>query len=188
MKYLDRLLERLLSCKLAVLLPKVPGVFIGARRGTQTCDIGHGINLLMEKGLDCQSKSAVCQADIKRYYDSLPLLKIARWLLSKGVDRSLLAAALRHQFLSKLVVQRGQCVEAVVNRCMGGLTGSNVALAMARIPVEATFLKVFDGSRGAASSAESASNWYVRHGLTISTQHPRTRRLRARCSTQFSIY
>ena len=42
MKYLDCVLTRVLSQNIARLLQRIPGIFVGALRGTQTADIGHG--------------------------------------------------------------------------------------------------------------------------------------------------
>ena len=138
----DNVLASLLRDRLSFLLPKQPGVFVGAQRFTQAKDLGAGVQLLMEKGLDLKSQSACAQADIARFFDSLSVLRCVRWLLAKNVERALLAALLRHQLLTGLEIKRGSAIFHIVGRSKGGLTGSNIARTLARIPVESMFLEV----------------------------------------------
>ena len=138
----DRVLSLLLEPILDSLLPITPGVFVGGRRFTQALDIGHADALIIEKGLDNESNAAVAQADIRSYFDDLPIWKITRWLMNRGCPVPLLAATLRFQILSKLVLYVG-CSQALAKRrSSGGLTGSNVALLISRVPVESTMLEL----------------------------------------------
>ena len=143
LKLLDDVLARSLSNRLSFLLPKLPGCLIGARKFTQTKDLSMGAQLLVEKGLDTHSSAAFAQADVARYFDSLPLLLIVFWLLAHKVERCLLAAIVRHQLFTALRISRGAASKCIVERTSGGLTGSNLALTMARIPIEATFLELW---------------------------------------------
>jgi len=93
---------------------------------------------LLEKGIDNKSHCAIAQADIAKYYDSLPLFKLSTWLLLKGVPACLVAACLRHQaFTSLHVALSGASSSPTIrNRHIGGLTGSRIAGSLGRIPVE----------------------------------------------------
>ena len=126
------------------LLPTTRGFFVGGRRGTQPLDIGHAAALLVEKGLDMGSQASIAQADVKSYFDSLPLLKIMHWLLVLGVDLALLTAILRAQLLTTVILCIGRTESTIPFRGSGGLTGSLVALLLARIPIESTFLEMTD--------------------------------------------
>ena len=77
---------------------------------TQCLDIAHGLQSVIEKGLDDHGSRAVAQCDIQCYYDSLPVLKIARWMLTAGIEPSLVACALQHQMLPKVDLGAGQLV------------------------------------------------------------------------------
>ena len=96
----------------------------------------------MEKGLDNASQACITQADIRSYFDSLPVLKILLWLSSRGVRKALLAAIVRAQILTQLVLTIGAYSKPIMNRSAGGLTGSLVALLLARVPVESTLFEL----------------------------------------------
>ena len=100
---MDLLLHRTLTRFVDTSCPPVDGCFVGALPKTQVLDIAHGLHLLVEKALDDHSNGAIAQQDIEKYYDSIRLLKAARWLLSKGAPVALVACALRHQWCQKLV-------------------------------------------------------------------------------------
>ena len=144
---LDKLLSSLLTDRLSVLLPKHPDIFVGARKYTQPKDLGQGLNLVIEKGLDLKSRAAIAQADIATYFDCLPVFRVVMWLLVRGVERSLLAAIIRHQLCTLLRVCRGTVSVLLEGRSSGGLTGSNVALTLSRIPVESAFLELLPSCR-----------------------------------------
>ena len=96
----------------------------------------------MQKGLDLKSQAACAQGDIARYFDSLPILTIVRWLEARGVERALLSAVERLQLFTQLVICRSGHSFSIEGRTSGGLTGSTVALTLARIPVELAILEV----------------------------------------------
>ena len=139
LRLLDRALAMKLDACLLTLLPSTPGFLIGGRPHTQCLDIAHGAALFIEKALDCRSEGSVAQADIRCYFDSLPLLLIFRWLLQHKVDPRLIAAIGRHQLLTTVYVCLGQCSAKIAARSCGGLTGSQLALLLGRIPVESSF-------------------------------------------------
>ena len=40
----------------------------------------------MERSLDNMSKCTISQQDVEKYYDSLPILRIADWMISGGAN------------------------------------------------------------------------------------------------------
>ena len=111
-------------------------MWLGACAFTQVLDIAHGLSSVVEKGLDYESKGAVAQSDIRQFYDSVNLLRIFRYLVSKGLPKSLAAACMRHQLLPQINVKFGAYSTCVGNRSVGCLTGSRLAGMAARVPVE----------------------------------------------------
>lgn len=115
-------------------------IYIGGRPKTQTLEIAHAFQLGTEKALDHQSSGAFLQADILQYFDALPTFGIVMWLLSQKMERNCGAAILRVQLLTSVHIRCGVVLEhpdhLVRNRARGGLTGSWVAGALARIPIE----------------------------------------------------
>ena len=65
------------------------------------------------------------------------------WLQLRGVSGQLLAALLRLQLLTSLVVCVGVSTAIIAKRSIGGLTGSRTALLLSRIPVESTLIDLF---------------------------------------------
>ncbi|CAK0910579.1 unnamed protein product [Prorocentrum cordatum] len=130
----------LLACQgwVDAALPEVPECFVGARPRTQCPDIAHGLQSVNEKGIDNFGRAAIAQADIERYYDSLPSLRIARWLGAHGVPVEMAACLLRHQMLPKVTLCAGAAEAIVTGPCEGCLTGNRVAGLFGRIPVEST--------------------------------------------------
>ena len=70
MQILDVLIPSTLESHVRTLLPCVPECFIGAVPGTQCLDVAHGLQSVIEKGLDNFGAAAVAQSDIEKYYDS----------------------------------------------------------------------------------------------------------------------
>ena len=56
----------------------------------------------------------------------------------------MLAAILRLQLLTQLFVRRGSCVHWILGRTLGGLTGSTLALTLARVPVESSISELLE--------------------------------------------
>ena len=85
---------------------------------------------------------------IRRYFDSLPVLLILRSLQKRDVPVQLLAAICRHQLFTALYVVRTGVKVHLAPRSRGGLTGSTVAVALtlARVPVESTFVDWYPSS------------------------------------------
>ena len=137
MQVLDVCLPLSLGSQLDTLLPNVPGCFVGARPKTQCLDIAHGLQSIIEKGLDDFGAAAVAQSDIEKYYDSLPILTIMAWLVQHGVSPAHAACFVRHQMCPRVVLKCGSCEAVIAKRTIGGLTGSRTAGFLGRIPVEA---------------------------------------------------
>ena len=66
------------------------------------------------------------------------------FLRRRSVDVRLLCAILRHQLLIKLRLSRHAEQFRVDMRSSGGITGSTLALTLARIPVESVFRELYD--------------------------------------------
>ena len=94
---IDSLLTRCLELSIDRILPVTPGLFFGARKHTQSLDIAHAAALVLENGVDSWGEAAWAQADIRSYYDELPILRIANFLVSRGCNAADIAAAVRHQ-------------------------------------------------------------------------------------------
>ena len=124
----------------SVFLP-LQDVWEGAQPRTQVLDIAAGLSALIEKDLDLESAAAISQCDVRQHYDSIRILKITRWLVDNGCGPEIAIAALRHQLLPRLMLRVGAAASPVVNRTIGGLTGSRVAGQLGRVPVQ-TSLRV----------------------------------------------
>ena len=98
--------------------------------------MAHGLQFIIEKGLDDFGRGAIAQADIEKYYDSLPVLSIIRWLCNNGLDHGTAASILRHQMCPKIILACGTADIPIPGRCIGGPTGSRTAGVLGRIPVE----------------------------------------------------
>jgi hypothetical protein len=138
LQVVDCLLSSLLHSIIDKACPPVPGCFVGARPHAQVLDIAHGLHLVIEKALDGHSQGAVAQQDIASYYDSIRLLRVARWLVANGAPMSLAASALRHQMLPQVSLSVGGLTIPMNNRSRGSITGSRVAGALGRVLVEST--------------------------------------------------
>ena len=103
------------------LFPVCPGVFIGGRPHTQSLEIAHSARLIIEHGLDDKTHAAVVQYDIKSYYDFLPVLRIAQWLLARGSNKAIVAAAIRHQLMTRLLLRLGGQMAEIKTDLMVGL-------------------------------------------------------------------
>ena len=137
MQILDVLLPSYIEDFVSRALPTIPECFVGARPGTQCLDIAHGLQTIIEKGLDNFGAAAVAQSDIEKYYDSLPVLRVVRWLIAHGVPSSLATCLTRHQMCPHVILKCGSVDVPIGARTVGGLTGSRIAGFLGRIPVEA---------------------------------------------------
>jgi len=104
LQVVDAILPALLESYLTSLLPRVPECLVAGRPFTQVLDLAHGVQCVLEKGLDDFGCAASAQCDIQQTYDSLPLVTICLWLVGNGVPQGLAAAALRHQACPRIVL------------------------------------------------------------------------------------
>lgn len=143
-------------------MPRPDGVGIAVVPHTQPLDIAHGISLSIEKMLDDFSKGGVAQSDVERCYDSLPLVRVMRWLEDRGMPHALAASCVRAQLLPQidLVVSTGgaPAVSRLGHRTGGTLTGSRVAGIAGRIPIEASICSVSSRLRPLAWPADAEAN------------------------------
>ena len=135
MQFFDAFLACRLDASMVHLVDQPRGVFIGGVPRTQGLDIALGLQTVMEKALDKRSEGGIAQADIAQYYDSLPVIKVARWLEAQGACHAFVAALVRHQMLPQLHLRIGPSSVLLARRTSGSLTGSRVAGALARVPV-----------------------------------------------------
>ena len=125
-------------------LPTHSGAWIGAVPRTQPLDITHGLQSVIEKSLDDHSRGCIAQADIEKYYDSLPVLRVVRWLDANGLELAWCAAALRHQLLPKVSLRTSNSITVLGSRSAGSLTGTRVAGALGRVSVEEALIALAD--------------------------------------------
>jgi len=118
------------------LYPEVPSVFFGARPKTQTLDIMHGLQGVIEKGLDRHGWAAIAQMDIRRFYDSLPVLLIYKHLLELCGELALAISLLRLHVCPVVSLGFGEARVSFATRTVGGLTGTRTAGLLGRVPVE----------------------------------------------------
>ena len=155
----------LISCRLNIaidaILPPQSGTFIGARPGTQSAEIALAAQLWVEKALDCGSTGALVQEDVAGHFDTLAMPLIMQWLIKHHVDAALIGAAMRAQMLPE-VITRCQAAECSISgRSTGGLTGSRVAGALARIPIEQTISDLAASARSQGFLAGSTRLTYA---------------------------
>ena len=74
--------------------------------------------------------------DIKRFYDSILMLRIHRYLLHRGCDFRLAACLLRLHMCPAVLITFANCEVGIGSRTVGVLTGTRTAGLLGRIPVE----------------------------------------------------
>ena len=138
---LDALLANRVHRFMASECPLPYAAFAGAVPKTQVLDITFALTMLSEKALDCHSQGAAAQFDIAQFYDNMDVLRSCEWLLDKGLPGPVCAALLRVQWLPSLAIRAGAACIKVPRRAFGAITGSRVAGALGRVPVEAAMCK-----------------------------------------------
>ena len=134
--WLDCILFKRLHPFVDSLFPEVESVFIGARPFTQTLDIMHGLQSVIEKGLDAHGQSAIAQMDIRRYYDSIHVLRVFRYLVDRHCDEASAICLLRFHCCPCVLLQFNSVSVPIQSRSIGALTGTRTAGLSGRIPVE----------------------------------------------------
>ena len=104
--------------------------------------------MVIERGLDADNGTAIGQRDIQSYFDALPIMAIASWMVERGAPPADVAAIVRFQMMPAVRLHIGDGASVTIrNRSRGGLTGTRTALVMARIPVEATVSALYQQLR-----------------------------------------
>ena len=93
--WLDRILCNYWQPVIDGLFPDIKSAFIEASPFTQTLDIMHGLQGVIDKGLDSHGHAAIAQMDIKKYYDSISIIKAFQYLVSRGGRHASAACLLR---------------------------------------------------------------------------------------------
>lgn len=117
---LDVILSSCLADQLKVILPQLPGCTVGAQPKPQCVEIAHGLQSVIEKGLDDFGNSAIAQGDTEKYYDSLPVPLIAERLVSKGILAKHAMCLLRHQMLPRVLLKCGSTEVNVASKQICG--------------------------------------------------------------------
>ena len=108
---------------------------------------------------------------MEKYYDSLFILRIIRWLILHGASQADAACSLGHQMCPQVALRCGQAVTQIGKRFACGLTGRSVAGLLAHIPVEDTVFDRLSVWRPfgfqAAGRAWCVSTWVDKHLLSI---------------------
>lgn len=112
--------------------------FVGARPRTQAAEIAQSLHLFIDRSLDDFSSGGIAQTDIETFFVTISCVGVVRWFLSNRFDPGCAAAALSIQMLPLANLNSGAMAVEIKNRSGGGLTGSRVAGALGRIPVEQT--------------------------------------------------
>ena len=138
----DSLLASRLQQFLDCIFAPVPGVHVGARKGTQAVEIPCALQIACEKCQDYGVPAAFGQIDSMQHYDRLDMCVIAGWLCEKGVPKELTAATIGFQSLSCLSLALAGQTICIGQRSTGALTGTRLAGQLGRIPIESTAISV----------------------------------------------
>jgi hypothetical protein len=143
--------DAILAEKLQEAVDKIWGVHVvqwqGARSGTQCLEIASSAHIALERFADDAGQGCIGQADVRRYYDSVDLLRVGRCLSSRGADDGIVRAVLNFQMLPGVTLNCPFGTVAIHSRTLGTLTGSRCAGVLGQIPVldicelESTFLQ-----------------------------------------------
>ena len=78
--------------------------------------------------MDADNGTAVAQSDVSSYFDALPVLRIAEWMVEKGGSPSDVASLVRFQMMPTVRLHVAEGVSVMIqNRSKGGLTGTRTA-------------------------------------------------------------
>ena len=105
-----------------------------ARHHRQVMDAVHPLALAIELGLDDASRSCVAQEDIKKYYDSLAPLRLARWIEQTTGERDVATTLVLLHTGPLVVLSAGGQHACMRGRTRGLHTGSRSASALGRLP------------------------------------------------------
>ena len=134
----DAVLAKKVNDTIDEAFPLPIGCYAAGRSGTQPLDVSHGAAMVLERGLDHASAFAIAQFDVRQYFDNLPTVCACLFLLAHGLALVWVATAVRCQLLPVVVLEvlPGGPAARVSGRTRGCLTGSRLAMALCRIPIE----------------------------------------------------
>lgn len=135
---IDMILSERINRRVDDIFPKSsPTFWEGGRPKTQALDIAHVLGLLIERGLDDRSNVGIATMDIRHYYDCISVPDILARIKRQHDDpgSSFAQSFLRILNLTSLSVECGPEVFIIPPRIRGFLTGSRVAVALARVPI-----------------------------------------------------
>ena len=105
---------------------------------TQPMDIAHAVQMLVQKGMDSESKMTVAQQDIAAYYDSIDIKICADRLVNKHGTQNCAAVAkalLAMHSMTMVEIQVSEGTHAKLpRRTSGVLTGTRTAGRLGRLP------------------------------------------------------
>ena len=81
-------------------------------------------------------RAAIAQMDIRRYYDSIPVVRIHHYLVNRGCSASAAACLLRLHCCPAVPLSWGVSCITIKGRTVGALTGTRTAGLLGRVPVE----------------------------------------------------
>ena len=132
---LDHLLSTRLNRCLDELCHASLPLWAGGAKGTQCADVVSTCRLSIERMLDDRSRGGISAADIRKYYDNIEILPIARWLVEHGLDLGTISAIVRFVCLPRVSFTILGTTFAIGSRCTGVHTGSRLGGAIGRIPL-----------------------------------------------------
>ena len=133
---IDAAISNRLNKRLEEWASRLPPSFLEcAKKRRQIQDVTFAVAQHIEKGIDNHGRAAVCQADIKQYYDHLDPLKIWNWITHNLSEPGLATAILRLHVLPTAVISVGTAESWIQSRTSGMLTGSRSAGSAGRIPL-----------------------------------------------------
>jgi hypothetical protein len=97
-------------------------------------DIVHPLALAQEISNDLSLKTAVGQADIKAYYDSIDMLKVVLQIMKWGVSPVIAQAIMRIHMCPPVLNVTGDTGAPIGPRSKGILTGSHTGGLIGRVP------------------------------------------------------
>eukprot|EP00928_Gymnodinium_smaydae_P021212 TRINITY_DN18258_c1_g1_i1.p1 TRINITY_DN18258_c1_g1~~TRINITY_DN18258_c1_g1_i1.p1 ORF type:complete len:557 (+),score=32.02 TRINITY_DN18258_c1_g1_i1:406-2076(+) len=140
----DALVPALLQQQLDILCQVPRGCYCGGIPGTQCMDIAFAGQLVTERTLDSKGEGGIAQADIKRFYDSIDVLRVGSCLLQNGVHPFIVFIIVAFQVCPAIQIRRGSRVATIGVRLLGALTGSRTAGICGRIVVADAIRSSYD--------------------------------------------
>ena len=81
----------------------------------------------------------MCKSDVKRFYDSICVVRVGRYLVQQGCDKALVKAMVICQMLPVVFLGLLSCKISLGRRGLGCLTGTRTAGTIGQIIIQETF-------------------------------------------------